>query len=171
MANREIIKSSKKSKIKSCGHTRTTHSMYGCSEYRTWAYIIQRCNNPNNKVYHYYGGRGIKVCAAWLKFENFFEDMGSRPKGLTIERINNDKGYYKENCAWRTQTEQLRNQRLRKDNITGMRGVCWAKRRKKYLVRITVNGKTINLGYFPTLEAAKTARLEAEQKYWGPDVH
>ena len=80
--------------------------------YRSWYQMIQRCINPNNKDYHNYGGRGIKVCKRWLKFENFLEDMieGWRP-GLTLERRKNEKGYFKDNCKWVTREEQQRNTR------------------------------------------------------------
>ena len=63
--------------------------------HQSWRHMIERCNNSNNKYYHCYGGRGIKVCKRWLKFENFLEDMGERPSKLQIDRINNDKDYYK----------------------------------------------------------------------------
>lgn len=79
--------------------------------YRTWECMRSRCNNLNRTAYKDYGGRGITICKRWDKFENFFEDMGGKPKGLTIERIDNDKGYYKENCKWATKKEQSRNSR------------------------------------------------------------
>ena len=82
--------------------------------YRTWVYMIQRCNNPNNQEYKHYGGRGIKVCEAWMKFECFLQDMGERPDGMSIDRINNNKGYAKENCKWSTPKEQARNTRRNK---------------------------------------------------------
>ena len=74
----------------------------------------QRCLNENNPRYADYGGRGIGVSDSWLIFENFFEDMGIRPLGLSIERKNNDLGYSKENCKWATLEEQSTNKRKRK---------------------------------------------------------
>jgi len=90
-------------RTKSCGclrkektkETRTKHGMCKTPTYTVWCRMIQRCTNKNATDYNYYGDRGIKVCEGWLKFENFYSDMGKRPEGLTIERIDNDKGYYK----------------------------------------------------------------------------
>ena len=79
--------------------------------YQAWHDMISRCTNPNNKRYQDYGGRGIKVCKRWLKFENFLEDMGEVPEGCQIDRIDNNKGYDKSNCKWSTRKEQQRNMR------------------------------------------------------------
>lgn len=81
--------------------------------YDTWQHIIQRCTNPNDQQHKNYGGRGITVCEQWSGengFIHFLEDMGEKPKGLSIDRIENDLGYFKENCRWATQKEQSRNQ-------------------------------------------------------------
>jgi len=145
---------------------KTTHNMYSTPTYKSWSYMLSRCNNPNDTAYEYYGGRGIKVCGRWHEFVNFYKDMGSCPKGLTIERKNNDLGYSKENCYWATRTIQSRNQRLRKDNTTGIAGVKWNNKLKKYEVGIGVNHKHIYIGYFSTIEQAKEARFQAEQRYW-----
>lgn len=104
---------------RSCGclridaaHARKTHRMTKTGEYNTWATMIQRCTNPNATGYKSYGGRGIRVCKRWFKFDNFFEDMGLKPSPkLTLERVNNGLGYNKKNCRWATMKQQQRNRR------------------------------------------------------------
>ena len=86
-----------------------THGMRWTPVYNIWRHMKSRCSNPNHKFYHRYGGRGIKVCDRWMKFENFLADMGENPKGMSIERIDNAKGYYPANCKWANQTAQSRN--------------------------------------------------------------
>ena len=78
------------------------------STYITWADMLRRCAEPNNNRYNYYGGRGVTVCERWRKFENFLIDMGERPDGMTLDRIENDKGYEPGNCKWSTPREQAR---------------------------------------------------------------
>ena len=87
-------------------------------EYRTWAGMIQRCTNPNNPMYSYYGEKGIKVCNKWLhSYSEFLWDMGRRPSTKhTLDRKNNKLGYYKENCKWSTRQEQARNRKSVKLN-------------------------------------------------------
>src|SRR3990172_12196315 len=90
-----------------------THGMKYFHEYKVWEGLKQRCNNINNPGYNNYGGRGIKLCSSWNNsFESFYKDMGNCPEGCSIDRINNDEGYYKSNCRWTTRRIQNLNQRL-----------------------------------------------------------
>lgn len=94
------------------GIVHETNGRRGTNGYWAWVQMKQRCNNPNNRNYKYYGGRGIKVCDRWAKsFIAFIEDMGERPNGLTLDRINVDGNYEPGNCRWATWSEQQLNKR------------------------------------------------------------
>jgi hypothetical protein len=78
--------------------------------YRTWCGMIRRCEVPHDRNWRRYGGRGITICPEWREsFDRFVQDMGERPPGRTIDRIDNDRGYEPSNCRWATPTEQQRN--------------------------------------------------------------
>jgi len=121
----------RRGKTLSCGcfHTERlsanskTHGMHKTSTYRIWAGLIQRCTNPKRKEWKDYGGRGIKVCKRWLKFENFLEDMGIRPKECEIDRIENDSDYFMLNCRWVTKIKNVRNSRKTKLNVSKVKRI------------------------------------------------
>lgn len=100
---------------KSCGclmrESGKTHGMYRTKEHTSWASMVMRCTNKRSDNYKYYGGRGIRVCDRWRNFENFYADMGKAPSGTTLDRIDSNKDYCKENCRWATAKEQARNKR------------------------------------------------------------
>lgn len=106
--------------IKSCGcygqdlaRTRATkHSRHGSPEYRSWQAMLTRCTNEKGQDYKDYGGRGIRVCERWQDFSAFLEDMGERPSlKHTLDRVDVDDHYYKENCRWASPEEQQLNKR------------------------------------------------------------
>lgn len=119
---RDTVKSSnvlRMGTVKSCGCLRTLHGhcttvsgkVVRSPEYFTWRSMLARCTNLNHHAWDNYGGRGITVCEDWHVFSNFLRDMGDRPDGKTLDRINNDAGYFKENCRWATRSEQQKNRR------------------------------------------------------------
>ena len=114
---------------RSCGCTRKPHNnrtvvkhgLHNTRIYTIWANIKARCNNPKSKAYPAYGGRGIKMCDEWAKdFREFFKAVGHPPEGRSLERIDNDKGYFPGNMRWATAKDQARNRRsTRLVNIDG----------------------------------------------------
>lgn len=100
---------------KSCGcwhkEAHLKHGMIKDVVYKTWCWMLGRCNNPNDKRFGDYGGRGIKVWEKWYQFENFYVDMGNRPDGCSLDRIDVNGNYEPGNCRWATQKEQSRNKR------------------------------------------------------------
>lgn len=110
-------KSLREKKSKSCGcrvakiskYVNYKHGKSRTPEYFSWRMMHARCYSSTNNAYKYYGGKGITVCKRWHKFENFLEDMGKRPKGMTLERRKNGVMYRPGNCYWANRQEQTLN--------------------------------------------------------------
>lgn len=145
--------------------SKTKHGDCGTRTYRIWKGIKGRCLNKNHKSYPRYGGAGVTVCDRWVRsYQSFLDDMGECPDGLSIDRIDSSKGYYKENCRWATFKKQAENRRILRGD-TGVKGVN--RHGNKYRAGICHNYKQIYLGLFETMEDAIKARRAAEIKYWG----
>lgn len=93
----------------SCGCNRRTHGLTKSGTHKSWESMFQRCTNQNAPDFPRYGGRGIQICERWGSFESFLSDMGVRPEGKSLDRIDNSKNYTPENCKWSTPQEQQQN--------------------------------------------------------------
>lgn len=130
--------------VKSCGcyaseqisDRNTTHGFSQHPLYNTWRNMLDRCSNIDSPVYKHYGGRGISVCAEWrVDFEKFCQDVGEKPtKDHSLDRIDNDGDYCRENIKWSTKKEQVNNRRINYRNKSGVEGVYFRENTQKYEV-------------------------------------
>jgi hypothetical protein len=143
---------------------RKTHGMYKTGSHRSWETMKVRCKGTGSDPRQYHG-KGITYDPLWEKFENFYKDMGERPNGMELDRIDSNKNYYKANCRWVTKSHNNANRVFK--NKSGLpRGVAKTNK-KSYTVRISINNKTVHLGTFYTIEDAEQVYLSAYKKLYG----
>lgn len=146
------------------GHSRGNSKLGSLKtpEYATWDAMIQRCTNPKAMFWENYGGRGIRVCDRWRNsFAHFLEDMGNRPDGHSIDRINNDGNYEPSNCRWATTGEQLRNTRRNVSITFNGKTMCMKDWAKELGMSVPVLRNRIR---FWTLEKAMTLPVSRKNK-------
>ena len=157
-----MVQNVKEGHTKSCGClSGEKHGLRQNKFYKTWYNMVQRCTNHKDKRYKNYGGRGITVCEEWLDIRNFVAwcDL-THPniEGVSLDRIDNDKGYSPENCRWADKTTQAINQRRMKNNKSGYVGVFWNPINKNWRASLIFKNEKINLGSHKTIEEAVQAR-------------
>lgn len=170
------VESLRKGTSKSCGclarekllESITTHGMSDTRQYWIWHNMRKRCDNPSNKDYKHYGGRGITYSEKWNTFSGFWEDMGEGySERLTLDRIDVNGDYSKDNCRWVSSSYQRYNERPRKSNTSSRVGVFWDKRLNKWVASIKKDKKSYHLGVFKDFEDAVKAREDAEIELYG----
>lgn len=161
-------------KTKSCGCLRKeaisarskTHGESNTDLYGLYRSMISRCFNNSRDSYKYYGGRGITVCERWLGeggYNAFKQDMGVRPDGYSLDRIDPNGNYEPSNCRWASKETQAINKNIYSSSKTGVKGITIDN--GKFVARIGINKTMLNLGTFSTIEEAIAARRDAEIKH------
>jgi hypothetical protein len=160
----------------SCGcvgdESRKTHGLSKTRTYQIHEGMLRRCKPELAEDFPYHAGKGIKVCDRWNprfggSFENFYEDMGEAPEGMSLDRIDCNGDYCKDNCRWATNSVQGYNKGLDPNNTSGKSGVSFYTRQGKWSAEIHVENQHIRLGMFTNFEDAVKAREKAELEYYG----
>lgn len=141
------------------GHAKST-GREPSSTYLTWSTMLQRCGT--DPAY-----QTVNVCEEWKEFEHFLRDMGERPDGKSIDRIDGSKGYCKANCRWATKSEQSQNRRKLKVKTSKYKGVSYHQKMKRWLANICIGGKNKYLKSYKTEEEAALAYNRAASEHYG----
>ena len=142
----------------------TTHGLNGSAEHRVWSGMKNRCENPRNRSFPGYGGRGITVCERWQDFANFLVDMGERPSPRhTIERKDNERGYEPGNCCWATPERQANNKRNNRVIEHAGRAMTMAAWAREIGLSADALERRLNLLKWPIKKA-----IETPARGWGP---
>lgn len=152
-----------------CGEGFRTHGMHNTRVNQTWRDMKDRCNNPKNEYYNIYGGRCISYDLKWEKFEGFWEDMKEGySDNLTLDRLDNDGNYCKDNCRWVTHAKQQRNKRISSRNSTGVTGVReWVdkKNNSRYYAGYYKDGLKIIEKHYSQNKYGITSAFELAKKF------
>lgn len=152
--------------IRSFKHGHNTKKHETTSTYITWQMMLSRCHSESSTCFYKYGAKGISVCDRWRgSFESFLADMGARPQGKTIDRINSNGNYEPGNCRWANANQQAANKGKSVRNTSGVKNIRFEK--NKWRVRIGFGNKLKHIGMFDSLDLAKLAAAEAREKYHG----
>lgn len=136
-------------------------------EYNAWVNMRARCTNPNHPEYHRYGGRGITFSKEWNTFSTFINDIGVKPDPtFSLERIDVNGNYSKENCRWASKTAQSFNQRISIDNSSGITGVYFERYTMKWKAYISIQHRKITIGRYEDFFDACCARKSFENKLY-----
>jgi hypothetical protein len=144
--------------------SRITHGSSNTKLYNVWKELKRRCDVVTSKSYDYYGGRGITICDEWYEFENFrkFAENNGYVEGLSIDRIDNDLGYFPDNCRFVDAYIQTYNQRMKSTNTSGRTGVSFDSKRNKWVAYIGHLNDLLYIGNFANYEDACAAREAKE---------
>lgn len=170
LSEKWILGSPSRRPNKSCGCMQLKQKGYSQTEpklFSLWKQMVARCHNKKNNIYYKYGAKGITVCDEWRKeFEPFliWAIENGYGEGLTLDRIDGDRGYSPDNCRWVDNYVQAVNKGVKETNTTGHTGVC-PHVNGRYRAYINRKGKRKHLGTFDTIEEAVKAREDAERKY------
>lgn len=148
------------------------HGMYMTSEYIAWRNMISRCHSKTSRAYKNYGARGITVCPEWrASLVVFYKDMGARPsKDHSIDRINNNEGYSKDNCKWSTRAEQTINRRIPKKESGLPVGVrSYWRDPSRFTSIIKVQGKRYIIGTFSSAQVASLEYIKIYKEWYGKE--